>query len=137
MIREAEKQDLNSIFELVKVFATSFEPKTEPFTRSFEQILADSSAYVFVAEEDGKIIGYALGFIHSTFFANGNIAWLEEIMVDERFRRTGVGTALVKAFEQAAASVECKLIALATRRADDFYLSIGYEKSATYFRKLL
>lgn len=137
MIRKAKKQDLNSLFELVKVFATSFEPQIEPFTRSFEQILADNNAYAFVAEEDYKIIGYALGFIHSTFFANGNIAWLEEIMVDEKFRRTGIGTALVRTFEQAAISVECRLIALATRRADDFYLSIGYEKSATYFRKIL
>ena len=30
-----------------------------------------------------------------------------------------------------------KLVALATRRAAEFYRSVGYEESATYFRKLL
>jgi hypothetical protein len=29
------------------------------------------------------------------------------------------------------------MVALATRRASDFWLAIGYEESATYFRKLL
>jgi hypothetical protein len=28
------------------------------------------------------------------------------------------------------------MVALATRRADDFYRDIGYEESAVYFRKL-
>lgn len=75
--------------------------------------------------------------LDSIFFANGNVAWLEEIMVDEKFRRTGIGSELVKAFEQKAIDSDCKLIALATRRAADFYSAIGYEESATYFRKLL
>jgi hypothetical protein len=30
-----------------------------------------------------------------------------------------------------------KLVALATRRAAGFYRAVGYEESATYFRKLL
>ncbi len=94
-------------------------------------------SFVFVADTGDKIVGYALGFIHTTFFANGNVAWLEEIMVDKKFRRLGVGSKLVRAFEQKAIDNDCRLIALATRRAADFYSSIGYEESATYFRKLL
>jgi hypothetical protein len=31
----------------------------------------------------------------------------------------------------------CHLIALATRRAADFYQQIGYTESAIYFRKLI
>lgn len=140
MVRKANVQDLNRIFELVEDFASSFKPQKELFIQSFENILRADNASVFVAERDKKIIGYSLGFIHSTFFANGNVAWLEEIMVemvDERFKRTGVGSELVKAFEQEAADKDCKLIALATRRAADFYSAIGYEESAIYFRKLL
>jgi hypothetical protein len=30
-----------------------------------------------------------------------------------------------------------KLVALATRRASDFYKAIGYEESASYFKKTL
>ncbi len=60
-----------------------------------------------------------------------------QIMVCEKFRRTGVGSEGVKAFEQKAKDNDCKLIALATRRAANFYSAIGYEESTTYFRKLL
>jgi hypothetical protein len=40
-------------------------------------------------------------------------------------------------FEAWAASRECKLVALATRRAADFYQAIGCAESATYFRKII
>jgi GNAT superfamily N-acetyltransferase len=51
--------------------------------------------------------------------------------------RSGVGTQLARAFEEWAAREGATLIALATRRATTFYLAIGFEESAAYFRKLL
>jgi len=32
-----------------------------------------------------------LGFDHHTFYANGRVSWVEEIMVSEDYRRRGVG----------------------------------------------
>jgi len=58
-------------------------------------------------------------------------------MVSEDVRRRGVGRRLMESFEQWARSRQSKLIALATRRAAQFYQSIGYDESATYFRRLL
>jgi len=40
-------------------------------------------------------------------------------------------------FERWAAGQGCALAALATRRAAPFYHALGYEDSATYFRKVL
>lgn len=136
MVRKATIQDADSIFRLVKDFATSFNPQKEFFIQSYKDLLSDEKAFVFVEDNGNKIVGYSLGFIHNTFFANGNVAWLEEIMVDEKYRRSGIGSELVKVFEQKAIDNDCKLIALSTRRAADFYLAIGFEESATYFRKL-
>ena len=48
-----------------------------------------------------------------------------------------IGEALMRDFEGWARSRECRLVALATRRAAAFYRAIGYEESATYFRRLL
>lgn len=137
MVRKATIQDADNVFELVKDFATSFKPQKELFIQSFRDLLSDKKAFIFVVDNGDKIVGYSLGFIHTTFFANGNVAWLEEIIVDEKFRRAGIGSRLIKAFEQKAIENDCKLIALATRRAADFYSTIGYEESAMYFRKLL
>jgi len=43
----------------------------------------------------------------------------------------------MSAFEAWAKARGAKMVALATRRASSFYLELGYEESATYFRKLL
>ena len=107
------------------------------FERSFGALLTQPDACVIVAEADGKIAGYLLGFDHLTFFANGRIAWVEEIMVSEAHRRQGIGRHLMEAFETWAKKREVKQIALATRRASDFYEALGYEESAAYFRRRL
>ena len=89
-----------------------------------------------VADEDG-VIGYLLGLDHPTFYADGRVAWVEEIIVREDCRRQGVGRCLMDAFETWTVRRGSKLIALSTRRAASFYRAIGYEESATYFRKLV
>ena len=58
-------------------------------------------------------------------------------MVAEDMRRLGAGSLLMASIEEWSRSRQTKLIALATRRAADFYRSLGYEESATYFRRLL
>jgi GNAT superfamily N-acetyltransferase len=82
-------------------------------------------------------VGYLLGFDHPTFYANGRVAWVEELMVGEAWRRQRVGASLMRAFEDWARGRGCRLVALATRRAAAFYTATGYEESATFFRKLL
>lgn len=136
-IRPATSDDSEGVFELARDFATSFRPEKESFHRSFEYLVRQEDALLLVAEEAAGISGYLLAFDHYALFANGRIAWVEEVMVREDARRAGLGRALMERFEQWALSRGSKLAALATRRADAFYLALGYEESASYFRKLL
>jgi GNAT superfamily N-acetyltransferase len=137
IIRPATLSDASALFELARRFATSFAVEETAFNAALTGLLADSSTCLQVAEIDGAMVGYVLGFEHLTFFANGRVAWVEEIMVSETYRRHGVGKRLMESFSEWATARQCKLIALATRRADSFYWAIGYEESAIYFRKML
>jgi GNAT superfamily N-acetyltransferase len=83
------------------------------------------------------INGYVLGFVHDTFFANGTVAWIEEMFVSDTARRNGIGLALEREIEAWARDRDAKLIALATRKAASFYSAIGYEESAVYYRRIL
>jgi GNAT superfamily N-acetyltransferase len=136
-IRPADVSDGDALLDLARRFATSFAVEESAFQSSFARLLADSSACLLVAETHGAVIGYVLGFQHLTFFANGRVAWVEEIMVAESHRQRGIGRQLMEAFTGWARSSHCLLVALATRRAAPFYRALGYEESATYFRKLL
>lgn len=121
ILRKANINDKDKIFNLVKDFATSFSPEYSFFSNSFENILHNQDSITLVAERGNLIIGYCLGFVHFTFYANGKVGWIEEVMIDKIFRRMKIGTLLIKEFELWAAENSTKLIGLATRRASDFY----------------
>ncbi len=135
--RRAEPQDGPALFLLARAFATSFIVEQAAFERAFAELLTHPEAFLAVAEANGGVMGYVLGFDHLTFFANGRVAWVEEITVGELFRRQGIGRRLMESFEAWATAREAKMVALATRRAADFYGALGYEESAAYFRKRL
>jgi GNAT superfamily N-acetyltransferase len=136
-IRKASASDSDILFSLVFQFATSFQPNRKSFDICLNRLLADKSVWLSVAESSEDVIGYCLGFDHYAFYANGRVAWVEEIMVKAELRHQGVGTLLMNAFEAWAKVRGSTLIGLATRRAAPFYYALGYEESATYFRKLL
>ena len=103
---------------------------------AFDQDRAVAGPLRELSGEAGDTVGvFGLG-PHLSFYANGPVAWVEEIVVAGQDRGRGAGRALMSAFEQWADASGCALIALATRRAAPFYRALGYEESATYFRKV-
>jgi len=136
-IRKATAEDSDSIFSLVENFATSFTPERDALDHSLEQLLSDASVLMNVALLENEIVGYCLAFDHYTLYANGRVTWVEEIMTRDDLRKKGIGCELMTSVEVWAASRNSKLIGLATRRAAPFYSAIGYEDSATFFRKLV
>lgn len=58
-------------------------------------------------------------------------------MVEPGCGRRGIGAQLMTAAEQWAREKGDAYLSLATRRASDFYLALGYEKSATFFKKTI
>jgi len=136
-IRKAELSDLSAVLPLAKSLATSFVVEDQAFSQSFKKLLDMSHATVLVAEQDNVLVAYLLGFEHPSFYANGSVAWVEELYVEESCRNAGVGRLLMDYFEQSSKEAGNKLVALSTRRASGFYQSIGYKKSATYFKKHL
>ena len=136
IVRLATDSDIDGVYSLAVEFATSFDVNREEFESVFDAVLAEDALWLGVMDCDGAIVGYLLGLDHPTFFANGRVSWVEEIMVRDDYRQRGVGRALMSSFEDWAFGRGSRLIALATRRASGFYESLGYAESASYFRKL-
>jgi GNAT superfamily N-acetyltransferase len=136
-VRPAGAGDRDDVAALAAGLAASFEFSAPRFRASYPALLADPGACLLLATGGPGTAGYLLGFRHLTFYANGPVAWVEEVAVRDRDRGRGAGAALMSAFEQWAAGHGCALVALATRRAAPFYRAVGYTESAAYFRKLL
>jgi GNAT superfamily N-acetyltransferase len=136
-IRQASADDGDDVAALAAELAQSFAFSRERFRVNYPTLVAADGTCLLLAVNGHEKLGYVLGFAHLTFFANGPVAWVEEIVVRGQDRGHGIGEALMGAFEQWAAAKGCALVALATRRAAPFYRALGYEDSATYFRKIL
>lgn len=138
LVRPARAEDEEALWPLAVELATSFVPERAAFARSLADVLRDEAATLLVAEGGrGRVVGYAHVLAYPAFHANGNVGWIEEVVVAPEFRGTGCGRALVQAAEAWARGAGAAYVALATRRAAEFYGALGYEESAVYFRKLL
>ena len=137
-IRRAQTTDRDQLWPVVQDFAASFVPERSAFDRSLDGLIAREDTLILVAEQRGfEIVGYLLASHHGTLFANGPVAWVEELMVVAPARRSGIGRALMAEAERWATGVPVAYISLATRRAEGFYDSLGYERSAAFLRKIL
>jgi GNAT superfamily N-acetyltransferase len=136
-IRQAVDGDRDAVWPLARDFATSFRPERAAFDAVFARLLAREDTLLLVAVDGGSVVGYLLASTHDTFLANGPVAWVEELMVAPSLRRGGVGRSLMAAAEAWARETGAAYLALASRRAGPFYLALGYEESAVFFKKTL
>jgi len=79
--------------------------------------------FCFAAEDDGKIAGVITGRAYY------NEVHIGDLIVDREYRRTGVGSKLVAAVEEAYKGKGYEKIALTTFgfQAPEFYKKLGYE----------
>lgn len=139
MIRPARGDDAEraAIWRLAQAFATSYVPERSAFEKSFSAVIAEPNVRLSIAEVDDSVVGYVLANCHKTFFANGPVCWVEELMVSTSFRRAGIGSELIGDIEEWARQQGAVFVSLATRRAAEFYRSLNYQESASYFKKSL
>lgn len=137
-IRAATPSDEAAVFSLATQLSPAFAVERPVFSASFAAMFNEQSFYLYVAENSGSPVAYLLGWSRPTFYANGPVAWVQEIVVQPSHRRSGIGQQLMAHFEAWSVSRGCRVISLASRGAGDFYKAIGYTASeATYYKKTL
>lgn len=110
-IRKATLQDIPEIHGLVKELAI-YENKPEAVTASITDYQRDFLKEEWdsiVAEDDGEIIGITIFYnTYSTW--KGLMFYLEDFVVKEPYRRTGVGQLLWDAILQEAKDRNCVMM---------------------------
>lgn len=98
-IRDARKEDMPAVLELIKELAL-FEKEPDAVITTVEILEKEGFGknplfHVFVAEVDGKIEGMALVYYRFSTW-KGRTLHLEDLIVREEKRGTGLGNALYK-----------------------------------------
>lgn len=133
-VRSVCSSDGPQIWPLLVQFAKSYSPSKEAFDVSLGGLIEDPRARFLVIEERGAILGYALGFILPTLFANGPILDILEVVIDESRRGEGLGRTLIGELLRVGWEFGCLEAVVPTRRATSFYEKLGFERTAEYLK---
>lgn len=136
-IRPAHAEDAQAVYGLLTQFVTSYQPEREALDRHFPKLIASKKLVFLVASIGDQVVGYALGSIALTLYANGPVLELQELMVASEHRKRGIGRRLVVAALEQALSAGCAEATVPTRRARDFYVRLGFEETAVYLKRRL
>jgi len=153
LIRKAEAQDyggLCRVYTEVDLLHNQDLPEIfvypEKISRSKEfitGILEDDNAAMFVAESNGKIIGFVHVYIRKTpdipILVKRRYAYISEIAVTRELHGFGIGKALMKEAEKWAVQQNTSQAELNVwdfnRNAIDFYTKLGYSPSYHIMKK--
>jgi len=141
-VRRAKREDIeeinrltvqmhNHLGRLVGIEFTLEDLKEEFFSES------DSLDGVYVAEVDGKVVGYVSfsNKIHEDEWCGRNLR-LEHLIVDEKHKRKGYGTKLIETLLQKARKYNANIIAdTFTKNVGtiEFFKSLGFKPFETIF----
>jgi len=133
-IRKAESKDADIILALIKELAI-YEKAEHEVQTSADEIREtlfgkNSKAAAFIAETDDKeVVAYAVYFYNYSTWLGKNGIYLEDIYVTPKYRRQGIGRALLQQLASLAVKENCGRFEWAVldwnTPAIEFYQSLG------------
>ncbi|MBI4010897.1 MAG: GNAT family N-acetyltransferase [Candidatus Rokubacteria bacterium] len=130
VVRPVEPTDLDAIVKIDEKL--SGQTRKEYWRRRLEVGSLRPPWMSLVAETDGRVVGFVLGWVgESEFGIAGPTAWLDLIGVDPPYRGRGVGQALVGRFVTSASELRAvqkvsTLIDLGQEDIREFFLRLGF-----------
>ncbi len=128
-IREAKEIDLPKIHQLNNDFS-HFIKTPEKFKITIEEMIEEQDHFkILVAErDDGEIIGFASTFI-AWYSWIGKSLYLDDLYIEEKFRKNGLGSRLMDEVINLAKREGCKKVRWQVSKwnktAIDFYIKKG------------
>jgi GNAT superfamily N-acetyltransferase len=141
--RQATPSDTPQILSLLEEIMTLHgvtPPDAGPLTATVTAILATHDHLLLVADRQGRLIGMcALIFSLSTWSA-GLVCELQDVLVTQSYRGSGVGRSLIREAEAIARARGCSRLFLSAEScnldAHAFYRRLGLaEKTSLYYER--
>lgn len=140
LIRRAKETDYVELMRLYNDFVGS-DRYSKHDNDSFKRVLNNLNNFIYVAERDGKLIGFATFSVKDVIRYPKQIAELDELFVSTDYRQKGVGKQLMQQVEGKAKELNCYRIFIEShfdhKAAHKFYEEIGYTNYGYHFIKNL
>lgn len=137
-IRKATKRDFEGYYKLKQDEAKEYSklikkrmklPSRSKLKKEFNTFVSDKNTFIFVIEEDNKLIAYSQGSLLKSIWEN--FGYIDDMFVSRKFRRQGLGTKLIKNFIKLLKSKKIKKIRLGVnsenKKASILYKKLGFK----------
>ena len=129
-IKKAQKKDLDQV---IKIWITEFKktPWNEVWTKEkVKKTIKNYYGKIYVAVIDNNVVGFAL--VTETYYLDGQIVILENLVVSSNYQGQGIGSALLKHVERIYKKKRFAKVFLDTikkTKSYKFYKKRGYKNS--------
>lgn len=140
-IRLATYKDKEQILKLFNEFSDLFKAKDIPSQVGgsiYDEIINRKDTEIFVAEDNGKLVGLATLYLLPNIRHGWHRGHLEDFFTTESYRRKGVGTKIFKAIKEYCKNKNVKVIKLDSEKnlykSHKFYEKNGGKYTENMFR---
>jgi diamine N-acetyltransferase len=144
-IRKANESDLKDILRLnLDLFKKEYKEYDKKLNLKwtygkmgrtyFKKKISEKNGFTFIAENEGKIIGYLCGSLHKSpydYRIIKNYAELDNMIVDKKFRGKRIGEKLVKEFLKWCKGKKADCISVnasaQNEKGIEFYRKMGFK----------
>ena len=128
LIRHASTSDITTLIELIKQLG--YEINKEQVAANLH-LYERLQGFVFVAEDDGRVVGFASGTFVPLFHTPEMMFRITALCVSDARRGTGIGKELMMKMEEVCRKKECNYVEVTSgpqRKTDAhlFYENLGY-----------
>lgn len=138
-IRSPKKSEFSQILKLLKQLWPNKEINQEKLRNSFLRGLILNDQYYLIAKSSNIITGFASLTIKNNLWQEGNLAHIDEIIVDKLYRGKGIGKNLMDKLIEIAKEKDCRKIELESafhrKKAHEIYEKNNFINRAYVFSK--
>jgi ribosomal protein S18 acetylase RimI-like enzyme len=139
-VRIAESVDADLVAAVTDLLPQLSRSAPPPTAEQLARIVADPATTLFVAEDDGRVVGSLT--LAAFEIPTGRRAWIEDVVTDSAARGKGVASALVDAALAHAAELGARTVDLTSRPdredANRLYAKLGFDvRQTNVYRRTL
>ena len=141
LIRNSKPEDLDAVFSLLQQLWPNRQLNKELLGKAFLKSFEIEGHIIRLACSGTEVIGLCALSIRNNLYAQGLLANIDELVIDEKFRSKGIGKLMLDDVTLIASKNNCAFLELesAFHREDAhrFYEKEGFEKTGFYISKKL
>jgi ribosomal protein S18 acetylase RimI-like enzyme len=134
--KKIDKENIITVNSMLSKYISNFKLK-DNYNKFYTKFVLQKNNISIIACLKKKAVGYA-SINFNTSIRGGIRAYIEDVVVEKKYRKKGIGKSLLNILLKYAKKKNCYKIVLESKKKNiNFYKSCGYKLNSFTMRKLI